>query len=117
MKIERQKLTEKELLEKIKEQSFWRKKDTVSYIQNAQNAEKDSERKKRLESNLCKYCYYLRGSIIAGAAITTTTCMICSKEMTFGSTATDKICSECAKNHKLCKRCISDIDYKERRKL
>jgi len=114
---EQKQLIGKYLLEKIQEETFWKNKNTIKYIEAASKAEQDSERKNRLKHKLCKYCYYLRGPILAGAAFTATTCRICNMIMTFSSTHTDNICMNCAKKHKLCKQCLSDIDYKKRRKI
>jgi len=117
MRKEQKKLTEQALLEKVQDETYWRKKATQDRIERAKKAETDSGRKTRLKLHLCKYCYYLRGDVIACSAITTTTCKICAKEMTFGSTHTSGICVDCAKKHKLCLDCLSDIDYKKRRKI
>jgi len=114
---EQKKLTGIALLEKIQDETFWKKKYTLEKIESSKKAEIDSDRKNRLKERLCKYCYYLRGEVIACAAMTTTTCQICGKEMLFGSTHTDKVCTDCAKNHKLCKQCLADVDFKTRRKV
>lgn len=114
---EQKKLTDIALLEKVQDETYWKKKYTQEIIESAKQAEADSDRKKRLEGRLCKHCYYLRGDIIACSAMTTAKCQICEKEMLFGSTHTDKICTDCAKKHKLCRQCLSDIDFKTRRKV
>jgi hypothetical protein len=117
MHVDQKKIEGTELLEKIQDESYWKNKSTLKFIERAHKAENDSERKNRLKSNLCKYCYYLRGSVIAGQAITTSPCKICTEEMIFSSTDTDKICTGCAKKHKICKQCMADIDYNKRRKV
>ena len=117
MRIDQKKLSGVALLEKVQDETYWRKKYTLEKIDSAKKADEDSDRKKRLDQKLCKYCYYLQGEVIAGAAMTTSLCQICEKETLFGSTYIDKICTDCAKSHKLCKHCLSDIDYKKRRKI
>ena len=117
MRMEQKQLEGRDLLEKVQNETYWRNKSTQEYIECAKQAAEDSDRKKRLKEKLCKHCYYLRGAIIAGQAFTTTTCTICVVEMTFSSTHTDKLCTTCAKEHNLCRQCMSDIDYKKRRKV
>ena len=113
----RETLTDKLLLEKIQNETFLKIQETSELISNVKKFENDSDRKNRLKKNLCKSCFYLSGDIIAFAAFTTTTCMSCSKEMTFGSSNTDKLCPDCAKKYGVCKYCLADIDLKKRRKL
>jgi len=108
---------EKNLLRKIQDATYYRKKALLEFINAAKDAEQDSENEDRLLKKLCLYCYYLRKNTFAGAAITHNNCYICTKEMIFSSTDTDLICAECAKKHKLCKKCLSDIEFKPRRKV
>ena len=117
MRKEQKQLNGRSLLEKVQDETYWRKKATLDSIDRSKKAEDDSERKTRLKNNLCKYCYYLRGDVIAGTAFTSTTCSICAKEMMFCSTNTNGICTDCAKERKLCVSCLSDIDFKKRRKI
>jgi hypothetical protein len=77
----------------------------------------DGEKKKRLESVQCKFCFYMRTDRIGGASMTTRPCGICDDEMQFGSTCTDKICKKCAKEYDLCKYCGGDLEMRIRRKL
>jgi len=102
-----------DFLEKVQKITLQSKENTHRYIRLAYAAQKDIERKNRLKSNLCIHCFYLMGAVWAGAAMTKTNCSICGKELIFGSTEIDKICTDCAKKHRLCK----DIDYKQRRKI
>ena len=69
----------------------------------------DSGNEKRLEDQLCKYCYYM-GKGFAGMAITTVKCNKCGIEMTFPSTSTDKYCKDCAKELNVCKHCGAKMD-------
>jgi hypothetical protein len=70
----------------------------------------DEEKKQRRASGLCRYCYYFDTQRIGGSAITTTNCIGCNKEITFGSTCTDELCLECALEKKLCKHCNGKLD-------
>lgn len=84
-----------------------------TYIENtikrAENLKNDPQKKDRLSRYLCRACFYIYNSRIGGAAITETECGICSKTMTFSSTAVNIICSECADTHKLCVQCGGKI--------
>lgn len=48
--------------------------------------------------------------------MTTQPCMCCYKPVMYGSTATDALCMDCAREHDLCKRCGGDIELRTRRK-
>jgi hypothetical protein len=93
-----------------------RAKHLREIIENARNAEQDSDRVARLAKGLCKYCHYIHTTRIGGAAMTTVTCGVCQAEMTFGSTSTDALCLECARKHKLCKRCGADSELRTMRR-
>jgi predicted RNA-binding Zn-ribbon protein involved in translation (DUF1610 family) len=87
----------------------------VSIIRQA-NAMQDKDQKERHEAQECPLCFYV-SSRIGGAAMTTSNCAGCNKEMDFGSTYVDLLCPECAKALGLCKHCGADLDLKGRRKL
>jgi hypothetical protein len=91
-----------------------RSKDAFAHILNrAKTLQEDAEKKKRLATGECVVCFY--SSRIGGSAITESSCQNCKKEMIFGSTCIDKLCSECAGKENLCKYCGADIDLKIRR--
>lgn len=117
MFFKRECLTDDLLLEKIQNETFLKVQETSELISNVKKFENDSDRKIRLKKNLCKPCFYLSGDVMACSAFTTTICVSCSKEMTFGSSETDKLCPDCAKKYGVCKYCLADIDLKKRRKL
>ena len=81
-------------------------------IRQAYDAIHDTKREQRLFDNQCKFCFYIHPSRIGGAAMTTTECGVCGKEIMFGSTAVDKICPECAREKELCRRCGAEVDFK-----
>lgn len=76
----------------------------------------DAEKEKREKEQLCVFCYYV-ASWIGGAAMTEANCGICQKISMYGSTCVDKVCKDCADNHKLCVHCGADREHKKRRKL
>lgn len=85
--------------------------DLISLAEDVKN---DTKKKERLEKHECKACFYF--SRIGGAAITKRPCMSCGNEMIYGSTNTDVLCIECARNHVLCKHCGGDLEMINRRK-
>jgi len=84
-------------------------------IELAKKLEADPDKKKRLQAQECKSCFYVLGKL-GCAAMTSRECSCCGKDMMFGSTCTDALCLDCAKKHGLCKHCGGDIDMKQRRK-
>lgn len=85
--------------------------DTIAM---ADSYKKDSNRKQRLDENLCIYCYTNSGGM-SGQAFTDRDCNSCGITMSFSDTNTDELCPTCAKDNKLCKHCGSDIDLKKRK--
>lgn len=85
-------------------------------IKKVEKFKEDADKEKRLEQNLCSYCYYMASDRIGGAAFTNRDCGICDKEMVFSSTCTDDLCGECASENDLCCRCGGEISMKVRRK-
>ena len=67
----------------------------------------DPDRKQRAERQLCKPCYY--GSRMAGQAFTNKPCDCCGEMQTYSSTDTDKLCRNCAVEHKVCRHCSAKI--------
>ncbi|MHC4649001.1 MAG: hypothetical protein ACYTBJ_26400 [Planctomycetota bacterium] len=84
-----------------------------SAIERANLLQNDPEKKVRIDDNSCVVCFY--GSRCGGAAITTSKCKECGKEMTFGSTCVDKYCDSCASRFLVCKQCGADIGLVNRR--
>jgi hypothetical protein len=74
----------------------------------------DNRQDEREKAQECKACFYMPR--IGGCVMTTQPCMCCGKEVMFSSTATDRLCLDCAKKHSLCKRCGGDISMRSRRK-
>lgn len=83
-------------------------------LERAKRLTEDTFKKERLAEQNCKCCFY--GSRIGGAAMTTQPCMCCHKPVMYGSTATDALCMDCARENELCKRCGGDIELRTRRK-
>lgn len=85
-------------------------------VEGVRRFQDDMDLKERRMARQCKYCYYLRGARIGGAAMTDWACGICAREALAGSTATPAICDACADEHRLCVECGADRDLKTRRK-
>lgn len=78
--------------------------------------DEDAKKSERVEQSFCKHCFYIYGTRIGGAKITSRDCGICHTPQTYSSTATDPLCLPCAKKNNLCKRCGGDINMKHIRK-
>ena len=75
-----------------------------------ENYENDEKKEERIKEQLCKHCFYIDNSRIAGQAFTHSFCKECKKEMCFPTTDTDKYCEKCATKLNACKHCGSEID-------
>jgi hypothetical protein len=107
-------MMKKKLIEKANENTHWKIQSKDAVIKFSLNLTNDPEKTKRLESQLCVYCFYKEGGF-AGQAFSTKKCEICEDPQTYSSTDTDDLCLACAKEHKLCKHCNSHIDLKIKR--
>jgi len=79
-------------------------------IAQADEVSRDPQQAARLTEALCRCCFYLRKSLIAGARVTSRPCASCEQIMTFGSTATDVLCPSCATRQGLCKKCGGSVN-------
>lgn len=84
-------------------------------LDRANSVQTDSKQQERRFAVLCKGCFYFPS--IGGAAITKRPCMCCGADVIYGSTATDVLCQNCAKETDLCKRCGGDAELRVRRKV
>lgn len=84
-------------------------------LRRADNIRLDSDMVERLSLQECKACFYVMGRI-GGAAVTTQPCACCGVNQSYGSTCTDALCLNCAKEYSLCKHCGGDLDMRERRR-
>lgn len=87
----------------------------LEWLKRAEEIIHDTDKQARLQSCRCQACFYVRSGI-SGAAMTYRECGICGKDELYGSTNTDSLCIECAKENGLCKHCGGDIEMKTRRK-
>ena len=83
-------------------------------LRHADEVRDDSRKRDRQDRHECRACFY--GGRIGGAAMTRRDCMCCGESQLYGSTATDVLCLECAKIHKLCKHCGGDLEMRTRRR-
>ena len=98
-------------LVEVLNQTMWRK----DQVKLSEKIVYDPDKKARLAKQECVVCFYYPR--VGGAMISFSNCGLCGKEMRFPSTNVDKLCPECAKEHRLCKHCGADIHLKSRRKL
>ena len=73
------------------------------------NFESDAYKANRLSRQFCKFCEYVEDGM-GFSAMTVRKCDICGKEELYGSSYTDCLCEDCAKENKLCKHCGAEID-------
>lgn len=78
--------------------------------------QEDTQETAREAALQCRACYYLFADRIGGAAMTTWYCGLCGTEGLHGSTATPRLCDNCARTHELCRECGGDIKMRTRRK-
>jgi len=84
-------------------------------LQEAESIKTDDDKKNRLEKSECKMCFYRKGRI-GGCAMTEQPCGICGIPVMYGSTCTDVLCLNCAKEHELCKHCGADRELRANRR-
>ena len=97
----------------IESATYFSKEHASSILERAKKIQEDVGREERLAKQNCVICF--TGGKVGGAMCTTSLCGICSKEMHFSSTCTDKLCLGCARDNLLCRHCGGDIDMKKRR--
>lgn len=78
--------------------------------------QEDQDKGRRFEQGHCLSCHYFRSYRVGGAVGTRWHCGICGSEQWSGSTAVDKVCLPCAKEHKLCTQCGGDVEMRDRRR-
>src|SRR5690554_5400082 len=110
MKMKRTVIPESGIKEHINIRSHWSSKALNSILENAKAADIDLDVVARFAAKKCKFCYYMRSKVIAGAAMTTANCEFCDKEMHFSSTNTNRICNECSDKHRACVYCSGDLN-------
>ena len=92
-----------------------RAKEQVKHVLDlADNFKKDPDRKRRMQRHYCISCHY--DSRIGGSAMTNQACAACGVDEMYSSTATDKLCMDCAKKTETCKCCGGDIKMRVNRK-
>jgi hypothetical protein len=69
----------------------------------------DSQQKIRLHRQRCRACFYLDVRI-GGDALTPFDCAACGRQDIAPSTATPRLCAECAVSHAWCQECGGVMD-------
>ena len=91
----------------------------IDYIKStlllAKNLQEDPQKQQRIKNCMCLVCWYKAGGMHTNAGVITN-CRSCNKDLQFGNGNIDAVCIDCAKDHKICKHCGADIEYKVRRK-
>ncbi len=114
MKSTRQVLTPNELKEEVEYRTDRNKQYSEVALKKLKRFKKDPDWEKRLSVQECKYCYYINNNRIGCAALTESNCRICDKSIMFSSTVLDDCCESCAKEHGVCKHCLSKMEVVEK---
>lgn len=89
-----------------------RGQEAVASVRSFESDDKIDQRMKAME---CRACFYL-SSRIGGQAFSEWTCGVCASDQMHSSTATPRVCSDCAREHSLCTYCGGDLEMRERRR-
>jgi hypothetical protein len=83
---------------------------TEDILRVANEIKVDFYKKERKQQQECIGCYYSgRFGRMAGSAFRDYTCKICEKVHSWPNTSTPDLCSSCASEHKLCRRCMGKM--------
>lgn len=104
-------------IEDVRNTTHFNRQHLKEWIANAERAFADLDRAKRVARHECRWCFYARGSRIAGQAITTKPCDSCGEIETYPTTGTNRVCRPCGERLGICVLCAADIDLVDRRKL
>lgn len=104
-------------VQRVQNATYYSRRNLETWIANSERAWLDEDREKRLEAQHCRWCFYARGSRLAGQAFTDRDCESCKETQHYPSTATNPLCKPCAKKLNLCVECCADISLADRRKL
>lgn len=72
--------------------------------------EVDSQGSERRLAMECRACFYLRSGGLAGQAFTRQACEVCATVVTYPTTATSRLCGDCAHLYELCRACGGAFD-------
>ena len=99
--------------DKIWTETSWTKNHYSDVLERSLNMLQDPNKKERLDQQECKMCFY--SSHIGGSCMTKYKCKNCDKELLSGSTRTNTLCLDCAKELGYRISCGGDIDMKIKR--
>lgn len=86
-----------------------------SYIARSMAYLTDPNKTKRIESRMCKVCFY-SGPKLAGQAFTEWNCRCCLEiQDKWPNTSHPAVCDECSKKYSLCPECGADTHLRVRR--
>lgn len=104
-------------IDRVRTASHFSRQHLDEWIMRAELAYTDKNREQRQAAQLCRWCFYGRGSRVAGQAFTDRACEGCETVVTYPSTATNPLCRDCAFKYGLCLSCCADVDLANRTKV
>ena len=69
----------------------------------------DSDKARRLAARQCQWCWFRKGTSLAGQAFTEYKCRCCGETKMYPNTSTPMICDACSDATELCCRCCGDL--------
>jgi hypothetical protein len=79
------------------------------YLETADRIRNDPDKERRESEGFCRWCYYTSSVGVDWSF----PCMVCEEEMLM---TRNRVCADCAKEHRLCRRCGGDLDMRARRR-
>lgn len=105
-------------LDDVRSTTYWNRKHLNGWIDNAERAYTDADRKGREAHQRCRWCHYARRGRLALQAFTEWTCIACDVvQPHHPNSEHPKVCMPCAASLGLCVECGGDVEMRDRRKL
>jgi hypothetical protein len=104
-------------LDEVRSSTHFAERRCDDFLTKAENLGEDRQAYERHKAQECLWCYYVAGNRIVGQAFTNYHCKGCYADFAHHNTGVPALCADCAKNHRLCRQCGADLDYKNRRAL
>lgn len=91
--------------ERIKELNRRNQEEAKRVFKNVDNMKSDTYKDKRLQSQTCCNCYYLKSGGLVGQAFTDYECSLCEEIFSHPNTGVPQVCERCSNDHGLCRKC------------
>jgi hypothetical protein len=105
-------------INRLRTTTSYNRKHLDEWIDNAERAYTDADRKGREAHQRCRWCHYARAGRVALQAFTEWTCIVCDvAQPPHHNSNHPKVCVACACANNLCTECGGDFDMRDRRKV